>query len=883
VTLLGVSTDLDGLIANAAIDGIGLAGPASVTGTAGSDTLAAGATSVLVQGLAGNDSLSGGVGLDTLDGGTGTDTLAGGLGSDTYIIDNAKDALDEAGGDDDRIQASITIDLQNVAYDGIEHATLTGTGALNATGDELSNMLVGSAGANKLDGKAGTDTMIGGAGNDTYEVDELGEDDLIEFAGEGTDQVNSAGGFRLPAFVENLTLTGGADSFGLGNDLANKVTGNSGANSLMGLLANDTLTGNDGNDTLNGGAGADSLTGGKGSDVYVIDDIGDKLAESGLATDVDRVESTITYTLGTTIENLTLLDFADIDGTGNSFGNAITGNDGNNVLNGLAGNDTLAGSFREDTLIGGAGSDVFSFDLASIGDVDVVADFSGLPNTDKIDLEDILDGVTQANADEFLKLVTANGNTTVQVDLDGGVDDFFDLAVLQGVSMDLDGLIANAAVSGLGALVATPTTGTAGADTLAAAATSTLVQGLAGSDSLSGGAGFDTLDGGTGSDTLSGGAGSDTYIVDAVGDKLADSGGADDRIQASITIDLQNVAYAGIEHVTLSGTAALNATGDEFANMLVGKGESDTMIGGAGNDTYEVDDDDLIVENPGEGTDQVNSAAGAHTLSDNVENLALTGAAAVFGGGNALANKITGNTGNNNLEGLDGNDTLTGNDGDDDLNGGLGADSMVGGKGSDDYFVDNVGDKISETGPATDVDQVFTYTLGSTLERLFLSGGEAIDGTGNALANLITGGSGDNVLSGLGGNDVLDGREGDDLLLGGDGADQLVAGKGADTLLGGGGNDEFLFLADSLDGRETIADLSLTPGGDRVNIADLLDGFDADSSNINDFLQTAATSTGTIIRVDGSGGDDSFVDAVLLEGVNTDLMGLLNNGTLVLA
>ena len=62
--------------------------------------------------------------------------------------------IETGGDDDDRIQASITIDLNSAAYDGVEHVTLTGTGALNATGDDADNLLIGNGGANKLDGRS---------------------------------------------------------------------------------------------------------------------------------------------------------------------------------------------------------------------------------------------------------------------------------------------------------------------------------------------------------------------------------------------------------------------------------------------------------------------------------------------------------------------------------------------------------------------------------------------------------------------------------------------------------------------------------------------------------------------------------------------------------
>jgi Ca2+-binding RTX toxin-like protein len=913
--LQGVSTDLASLIANADILGIGALTATTLAGSTGADTLAAGTTSQLVQGLGGNDSLSGGDGFDTLDGGTGSDTLAGGTAGDTYIVDSTKDVIIESGGKDDRIQASITIDLNNVAYADIEHVTLTGTGALNATGDGDANMLIGNTGANKLDGGTNDDTLIGGAGNDTYEVDSK-KDAIVEYANEGTDQVNSsAKSYTLADFIENLTLTGTTDSDGTGNALANKITGNDGANELAGGDGNDTLTGNDGDDVLGGEKGADSMNGGKGNDAYVVDDAGDKVTESGPSTDVDTVVSAISYVLGSNLENLTLDGSGGpLSGTGNTLANFIDGDSGDNLLFGLAGDDTLQGvegndemfggdgndllisiTGGTDTLVGGGGNDVFQ--LAGAGaSFRNIWDFNGAPGGDVIDLF-LPSGVTAATADGFLKTETFAGSTTLFLDADGGANNFVATGILIGVSTDLAGLLANASIVGIDNLVSTPVVGTSAGETLAAASTSTLVQGLGGNDSLLGSGGFDTLDGGTGTDTMSGGSGSDTYIVDSAKD-VAIEGATDtqDRIHASISIDLNAAAYANIEHVTLTGTAALNATGNDGGNLLIGnaganildgKGGEDQLIGGAGNDTYVIDDpNDFEFENPGEGTDQVNSSTG-HRLGDNVENLTLTGTGDNFGEGNDLGNKITGNDGNNRLEGFDGNDTLTGDDGSDTLNGGGGADSMTGGIGDDTYNVDATTDKVSETSATGGTDTVastISYTLGSNLETLSLQGGlDPIDGTGNSLNNLMTGNGGNNVLSGLAGNDTLEGAFGDDLLLGGDGADLLEADPGADTLEGGAGSDRFAFNNGGLDGLDIITDFTSAPGGDVLDVSDLLTGFNPTSSNINDFLQTEENDGSTIIRVDANGGGNSFVDMAVLVGVDTDVMALLNNGSLVLS
>src|SRR5262249_43905084 len=156
----------------------------------------------------------------------------GGLGNDTYVVDSTKDVILDVGGSD-RIQATISIDLNSAAYQGIDHVTLTGTSGLSATGNDLANFLIGNSGANKLDGRGGADTMFGGAGNDTYEVDD-NNDTVTELAGEGTEQVNSSAAiFTLGAYIENLTLTGTADIDGTGNALGNKITGNTGANELV--------------------------------------------------------------------------------------------------------------------------------------------------------------------------------------------------------------------------------------------------------------------------------------------------------------------------------------------------------------------------------------------------------------------------------------------------------------------------------------------------------------------------------------------------------------------------------------------------------------------------------------------------------------------------
>ena len=227
----------------------------SLVGTTGADTLVGTAASDEITGLDGADTLTGQGGHDLLDGGTGADVMTGGAGDDVYVVDNTGDTVTELSGEGrDTVRASLTYTLGAE----VEDLILTGTTAINGTGNALVNALYGNRANNILNGGAGADTLYGGLGNDTYVVDNVA-DTVTEAASEGTDTVQSAVSWTLGNNLENLTLTGSAVINGTGNTADNALTGNSAAN---------TLTGNAGNDTLNGGAGADSLVGGTGNDTY---------------------------------------------------------------------------------------------------------------------------------------------------------------------------------------------------------------------------------------------------------------------------------------------------------------------------------------------------------------------------------------------------------------------------------------------------------------------------------------------------------------------------------------------------------------------------------------------------------------------------------------
>ena len=174
--------------------------------------------------------------------------------------------------------------------------------------------------------------------------------------------------------------------------------------------------------------------------------------------------------------------------------------------------------------------------------------------------------------------------------------------------------------------------------------------------------------------------------------------------------------------------------------------------------------------------------------------------AQIFAGNDILngsehGDDLVGYAGNDRIYGFGGDDTLIGNGGRDILDGGTGNDTLQGGADNDIYVIDSASDVIVENaGEGVDFVQTsVSYTLSANVERMYLMGSGNIDGTGNDLANLLVGNTGNNMLSGMGANDRLYGGAGNDTLNGGDANDYLEGGAGQDDLIGGAGKDYFVF------------------------------------------------------------------------------------------
>ena len=884
----------------------------------GNDALS-GAGNELANTLTGNNAdnvLLGNGGNDTIDGASGGDFMAGGTGNDTYVVDNATDVVaEDAGAGTDSVLASVTYTLS----DNIENLTLTGTAAINGTGNALSNTLTGNAGANLLAGGLGDDTYIVGLG-----------DGIVENSNAGTDTVISAVTYTLADNVENLVLTGTGSLNGTGNDGANIITGNSGVN---------LLTGAGGNDTLDGGAGQDALFGGAGDDTYIVDNVGDAIVEtSGNGT--DSVLSSVTWSLGSNLENLELTGTDAISGIGNSLNNTITGNSGDNILDGGAGTDSLAGGAGNDSYFvdsasdtvtenAGAGSDsIFSTvnwslaanfeNLTLLGTTAVTATGNALANTlTGNSIDNTLSGGTGAD-----DLRGAQGSDTYLFAAGDGADSISDVSgTLDTIRFDATVSVANVAYSrqGIDLVIAygagdvitvkgffdgtanrieqvvfsdatvhdatyillntTAQTGTTGDDTLTGTPGQDILQGIDGNDTLIGLADSDTLDGGAGLDAMTGGTGDDTYVVDDAGDSVTENlGEGTDTVLSTVSYTLGSY----VENLTLTGTAAIDGTGNSAVNVLSGNtaantldggAGADSMAGGGGSDTYVVDNaGDTVTEQSNEGTDIVLSSV-SHTLSSNVENLTLTGADAVNATGNAQDNILTGNSAANTLDGASG------------------ADSMAGGGGNDFYVVDNAGDTVSETsGQGVDtVQSSVSFTLSAHVENLTLTGAAAVTGTGNAADNVISSNGGDNVLTGAGGNDSLSGGNGSDTYAfqDGDGQDVVTDIGGAhDTILFGAsvpvasvsysqsGNDLVINYGT---GSDSITVTGFFAGGaDSIEEVDFFDGTVHTASYIAQQVNGGAGGTAGDDTLTGTAGDD------VLQGLggNDTLFGLAGHDTL---
>lgn len=257
------------------------------------------------------------------------------------------------------------------------------------------------------------------------------------------------------------------------------------------------------------------------------------------------------------------------------------------------------------------------------------------------------------------------------------------------------------------------------------------------------------------------------------------------------------------------------------------------MQGGLGNDTYYVDNvGDLVIENVNSGVDSLYACSRCTTLSDNIENLMLTGVAAINGTGNTLNNQLVGNTESNTLNGCEGDDLLDGGVSDlynlgivDILNGGAGNDTLLArGFYCAGYYNGGADTKL------IDFSQSDCYTaVRRSVEGAGVEVDLAASKASSCYLKLLN-----QAWADINGQIAVTGINQDDRLSGA-GNDSLYGQNGADTFIGGLGKDSYNFVetiaatdtvriatCDSLIGSYDMVQ-SFTLGAGNIANADILD------------------------------------------------------------
>jgi serralysin len=602
---------------------------ADITGTNGDDILTGTGDPEVICGFAGNDRLFGGGGSDFLDGGPGADLLDGGDAGPSGNIATYLSA-----------RTGVHATLRNPSENTGDAAGDTYINIQRLEGSNFDDILHGNSRDNGLSGRSGDDILDGGGGGDRL------------FGGLGLDSASYM--FALTGIVASLANpsenTGEADGDAydsienlLGSNFNDRLTGDDRHNFLAGNGGDDQLVGGAGNDTLDGGVGSNILAGGVGVDtvdystasaaVFVLLEqaFGFGGGRSDLYTDIENV-------IGSAFDDELLGDSVDNDIRGGLGNDKLDGGLGADLLDGGAGSDQIDGGLGNDKLDGGLGNDKleggFGADLLD-GGAGADAMFGGAG--DDVYIVDAAGDVTTENAEE--------GTDTVRSHIDWTLG-----AEIERLELHFLGNL-----SGTG---------------------NTLANTLVGNERVN------TLNGLGGADLMQGLRGNDRYFVDNVADTVVETEGEGtaDRVLTSVSYALGAAAQVEILSTTnAAGVGAINLTGNNFvqtiignagANTLNGLGGADLMQGLGGNDRYVVDNAaDVVVEAVGGGTDRVLTSVN-YSLDPGVEVEILStnnanATTALKLAGNAFANAIVGNSGNNFINGASGSDTLTGWVGDD--------------------------------------------------------------------------------------------------------------------------------------------------------------------------------------------------------------------------
>ncbi|QDQ24908.1 hypothetical protein FNU76_00305 [Chitinimonas arctica] len=634
------------------------------------------------------------------------------------------------------------------------------------SGTALNDTLIGLDGNDYLSGKEGNDQLQGDAGDDNLSGDE-GNDTLVD--GAGNDWLSGGGGHDL------FKLEGG------GIDKLSDFTGSD----TVQLWQGTTLTGL----TFQRNYFMDQLDiGRKGSSDVV------QLSGYWRYPDFNQIQGgTILLGDGSTITPEIFYAHALRNSAGNdqitnfaSDDRLLQGLAGNDRIEGGRGNDTLEGGAGDDTVIGYGGEDTFVFGRGDGQDQLVnydnnetrSPDGSPLPLRGTLKLRDLRAAdISIRSGDQgslMLEVLGSNDKLTI-----AGYFRYIDSSNAHNVAVAriqfADGVIwgkdeIQAARLNYQLGYEQLFEGDAGNNQLQGQASRDLLRGFAGNDALYGFQGDDRLEGGDGDDQLDGSEGNDKLFAGTGNDKyvfrsnwgqdvIDNTGGGTDwliftdveRNQFSFRREGMDLMIGVVGDASRSVRVLNHFNGGEAAIAYVqpksGNGISAAEIAR------------LIPPNtPTAGNDNLNGTSTAESLAGGIGNDTIYG----LGGNDTLAgddgdDRLNGGEGDDTLRGGAGNDQLFGEAGNDLLDGGgSGNDTLNGGLGHDFYIVTNGRETIVENaGEGSDTVMTgTTYTLGAYLENLTLVGTSAINGTGNALNNVLTGNNGANRLDGGLGSDT---------------------------------------------------------------------------------------------------------------------------------
>lgn len=504
------------------------------------------------------------------------------------------------------------------------------------------------------------------------------------------------------------------------------------AHSIVGTLGNDTLQGTAGNDVMVGGAGNDLLKGGVGQDTYVIN------LNDGRDTIIDTLgdSNTIRFGSGITPADISLRLGSLLLDLGNGNEVLIEGFNPKEVFNSSSIDSFI---FNGGTVMSLEQLLARGFDLAGTAANDLI---TGTNTTDRISGSDGNDTLMGGNGDDILFGNEPEDSESATV--------LNQLIIKAKASLLNDGVPARMDVYVDGVLKTS----------FAVANTNGFADYSVDPSVLGSGRRIDIAFANDG--YIAGNPIQDRNLyIDHIKVNGQAIGATTNGVQYDLgsgaaVLDGKNL-IAGRVVMAWGGALRFSLEGNDLLDGGVG---ADTMSGGFGDDVYVVDNiADMVNENPNGGFDTIHSLLSFDLRNTaHVENMTLTGSAAIDAIGNSLDNTLLGNAANNRLDG------------------GWGVDRLEGGLGDDVYIVDQKGDLTVENANANanaGTDSVVasvSYTLGAHLEKLTLTGTVALNGFGNNLDNSLTGNEADNSLYGYWGNDTLLGGEGDDSLFGGDGA-----------------------------------------------------------------------------------------------------------------